>query len=196
LLLLALNQYLELMDFFTAIATRASAVRLIEPAPTREHLMRIIQAGTRAPDHGRLSPWRFVVIEGDKRGVLGDAIAEAARIANPNLNTEQLQRERDKAFRAPTIIVVTGKINRAHKIPESDQVLALGAAAENMFLAAHALGYGVMWKTGTPTIAPNVKAVLGIASEDPIVAYLYVGTTAAAGPVKEGPPIEQLVRWL
>ena len=184
------------MDFFTAIDSRASAVRITDPAPSREHVMRIIQAGTRAPDHGRLSPWRFVIIEGEKRAILGDAIAEAARLANPNLNAEQLQRERDKAFRAPTVIAVTGKINRAQKIPESDQVLALGAAAENMFLAAHALGYGVMWKTGAPTTAPNVKAALGIAVEDPIVAYLYIGTMAAAGPVKSGPPLEQLVHWL
>ena len=184
------------MDFFTAIDTRASAIRLVEPAPTREHLMRILRAGSRAPDHGRLAPWRFVVIEGDKRGLLGDAIAESARAEKPDLNAEQLQRERDKAFRAPVVIAVTGKINRAHKIPESDQLLAVGAAAENIFLAAHALGYGVMWKTGTPAFAPNVKAVLGVAPEDPIVAYLYIGTVAAPGPVKEGPPLEQLVRWL
>jgi nitroreductase len=184
------------MDLFDAIDSRASSVRLADPAPTREHIMRIIRAGTRAPDHGRLSPWRFVVIEGDKRAVLGNAIAEAARIAKPDLNSEQLQRERDKAFRAPVIIAVTGKIHRAHKVPESDQILALGAAAENMFLAAHALGYGAMWKTGAPTTAPNVKAALGIAPEDPIVAYLYIGTNAAAGQVKEGPPVEQLVRWL
>lgn len=184
------------MDFFTALDSRASAVRLAEPAPTREHIMRILGAGARAPDHGRLSPWRFVVIEGEKRAILGDAIAQAARIANPNLTAEQLQRERDKAFRAPTIIAVTGKINRAHKVPESDQTLALGAAAENMFLAAHALGYGVMWKTGAPTSAPNVKAALDVAAEDPIVAYLYIGTIAAAGPVKLGPPLEQLARWL
>lgn len=184
------------MDFFSAIESRASAVRLSDPAPTREHIMRIIKAGTRAPDHGRLTPWRFIVIEGEKRAILGDAIAEAARKDNPSLTAEQLQRERDKAFRAPTIIAVAGTLHRPHKIPESDQVLALGAAAENMFLAAHALGYGVMWKTGAPTTAPNVKAALGIASEDPIVAYLYIGTTAAAGPIKEGPPLDQLVRWL
>ncbi len=183
------------MDLMTAIDSRASAIKLIEPGPSREHLMRIMQAGARAPDHGRLTPWRFVVLEGEARDQLGNAMVEAARAASPDISDVMLQRERDKARRAPTIIVVAARVNQGHKVPEIEQVLAVGAAVQNMFLAAHALGYGVMWKTGEAAYDENVKRAMGLAAEDHIVAFLYLGTIGTKGPVKPS-SIDNLVQWL
>lgn len=182
------------MEVLEAIQTRVSATKLVAPGPTREHIGQIVAAGVRAPDHGRLRPWRFVVLEGAARAQLGDAMARLLRSKLPDATPEQLEGERNKPMRAPTIIVVAAAITKG-KIPEIEQVLAAGAAVQNMFLAANALGYGAMWKTGAAAYHASVKALLGLAPEDHIVALLYLGTAAANGPLIPV-PTDAVVRWL
>jgi len=182
------------MELLKGIESRTSAVKLSEPAPTREQLERILNAGMRAPDHGRLRPWRFVVLQGAARAKLGDAMADMLRAKVPDATPDQLNSERNKPLRAPLIVAVAAKITKG-KIPEIEQLLAAGAAAQNMFLAANALGYGVMWKTGAAAYDPQVKALLGLAAEDHIVALLYLGTATASGPLIAA-PLEGVVRWL
>jgi nitroreductase len=183
------------MDLFTAIDTRASALKLTAPAPSREHLQRIIDAGARAPDHGKLGPWRFVVLGDGTRAKLGEAMAQGLQARDDHADADALQRERNKAARAPCIVAVAAHITKPHKVPESDQVLAVGAAVQNMFLAAHALGYGAMWKTGPATYSASVKRLLGLNEDDHIVALLYLGTSGAMGP-QRAPVVEDRVRWL
>lgn len=170
------------MELLSGIESRTSALKLSAPGPTREHIEQIIHAGVRAPDHGRLRPWRFVVLEGAARERLGDAMARMLREKIPQATAEQLAAERGKVMRAPTIIVVGAKISKG-KIPDIEQVGAVAAGVQNMFLAAQALGYGVMWKTGAAAYDANVKAMFELAPEDHIVAFLYLGTTAAPGPL-------------
>ncbi|MGC3981738.1 MAG: nitroreductase [Steroidobacteraceae bacterium] len=183
------------MDLFTAIDSRASAVKLSEPAPGKAHLERIIAAGARAPDHGKLAPWRFVVLGNTARAQLGEAMAQGLLSRDPNADVDQLQRERNKAGRAPCIIAVAAHITKPHKVPEIEQVLAVGAAVENMFLTAQALGYGVMWKTGPAAYNVEVKRLLGLQDDDHIVALLYLGTVAAAGNARAA-VLDERVRWL
>lgn len=182
------------MDLLQGIETRTSALKLSAPAPTREHLEQIIRAGTRAPDHGRLRPWRFVVLESEaSRRQLGDAFADILRARIPDATPEQLDKERAKPMRAPCIIVIAARIAKG-KIPELEQIVAVGAAVQNMFLAAHALGYGAMWKTGAGAYNPEVKRSLGLLPEDHIVAFLYLGTTISPGPLVPG-AVEGSVVW-
>lgn len=183
------------MDLFTAIDTRSSAVRLKSPGPDREQLTRIMQAAVRAPDHGRIAAWRFIVLEGSGREKLGEAMVAAARRARPDLSDELAQRERDKVRRAPTIVVVAARTHRTHKVPEFEQLIAVGAAVENMFLAAHALGLGAMWKTGDAAYDESVKLALGLHSGDHIIAFLYLGTIEAQGPVKPS-SLDNIVEWV
>lgn len=165
------------MDLFEAISTRASAARLAEPGPTPEHLARILDAAGHAPDHGRLRPWRLFVLDGPARQRFTDAVVEARRGRLPEPTEEQLGIERDKISRSPTIVVVGCALVRDNpKVPEIEQVLATGAAAQNMFLAAHGLGYGVMWKTGPAAYDAGVKASLGLQAHDHIVAIMHLGT--------------------
>jgi len=172
------------MDVLTAICGRASATRLTAPAPGPDDLDRILRAGARAPDHGRLAPWRFVVLEDRGRELLANAMAAAKLHAVPDSTEHELEIERSKARRAPMIVAVAAKVDPSHKVPEIEQILAVGAAVQNMILAARALGYGTMWKTGNAAYDPIVKQALGLDSADRIVAFLYLGTAASEGPVR------------
>lgn len=183
-----------MMDLLTGIASRASAQKLTAPGPSRAHIEEILKAGVRAPDHGRLRPWRFVVLEGDARKTLGDGIANCLLAKLPSATPEQLDAERAKALRAPTIIVVAARIAKG-KIPEIEQIAAVSAAVQNMFLAAHALGYGAMWKTGAAAYDAKVKTSLGLDANDHIVALLYLGTIGAPGIVIE-PDFASSTTWL
>jgi nitroreductase len=164
------------MELFAAVQTRSSAARLAEPGPNPGDLDRLLEAAGRAPDHGRLKPWRLIVLKDATREAFTVAAAEAKRARVPAMTAEQLAAEREKMARSPTIVVVGCAVNRDQtKIPEIEQVVAVGAAAQNLFLAAHDMGYGVMWKTGAAAYDPAVKAVLGLRPDDHIVAIMHLG---------------------
>jgi nitroreductase len=165
------------MELLTAIDTRSSAVRLTQPGPTPEHLARILDAAAHAPDHGRLRPWQFIVLDGELREKFSFAAAAAKRARLPTMSEEQFAAEREKITRSPSIVVVGCSVRRLQtKIPEIEQVMAAAAAAQNLFLAAHDLGYGVMWKTGAAAYDPAVKAMVGLAADDYIVGIMHLGT--------------------
>jgi nitroreductase len=164
------------MELFAAVQTRSSAGRLTEPGPNPEDLDKLLEAAARAPDHGRLKPWRLIVLKDAVREAFTAAAAEAKRARLPALTAEQLASEREKMARSPTIVVVGCAVNREQtKVPEIEQVVAVAAAAENLFLAAHDMGYGVMWKTGAAAYDPAVKAVVGLRPDDHIVAIMHLG---------------------
>jgi len=168
------------MEAIEALTTRASAKGFGEIAPTKEHLATVLQAAVRAPDHGRLRPWRFMLIEGDQRLKLGDLLAASALRRVPGLSEGDLQRERGKALRAPLIILVACRIVPGTKIPAIEQLMAAGAAAQNILLALHALGYVSAWKTGEAAYDTEVKKSLGLAADDHIVGFVYTGGGAGA----------------
>lgn len=173
------------MDTLAAIASRASALKLAAPGPTPEQLEAILGAGVRAPDHGRLSPWRFVVLDGEGRNVLAAAMTDMRRRLSPEAEAEEAEREGLKAMRAPTIVAVAAHTAPPGKVPEIERIVAVGAAMQNMILAAHALGLGTMWKTGPAAYDVGVKKALGLAAEDHIVGFLYLGAPAAPGVPRE-----------
>ena len=166
------------MQAIDALLERRSARALTEPGPDDGTLGLMLTAATRAPDHGRLRPWRFVVIRGAARARLGELLAGHLQRAQPNASAEALERERLKSQRAPVIVVVAAHCHAAAKIPMIEQTLSAGAAAYAVMLAAPALGFGAMWKTGDASYDPVVREGLGLGPEDSIVGFLYLGTEA------------------
>src|SRR3981081_1691288 len=136
------------MQAIDVLLQRRSARALTEPAPDEGALQLIFSSAVRAPDHGRLRPWRFVVVRGGARERLGELFAAQVQRAQPQLGAEAMQRERLKALRAPLIVVIAAHCNPAVKIPLIEQTLSAGAAAHAMMLAAFALGFNALWKTG------------------------------------------------
>jgi len=163
------------MDAIEALTTRSSAKAYGDMAPTRDHIDVILQSAVRAPDHGRLRPWRFMLISGEQRRKFGDLLAASAMRRNANISAGDLQREHDKATRAPLIILVACRTVPGTKVPIIEQILAAGAAAQNILLALHNFGYAAAWKTGEAAYDPEVKKGLGLNADDHIIAFIYAG---------------------
>jgi nitroreductase len=182
------------MEAIDALTTRRSAAKFAEPAPDDETLGKILGAAMHAPDHGKLKPWRFIVLRGDARKRFGNVMADAMKKREPEAPANMLDREREKPLRAPLIVVLAAAIKEDHKIPVVEQLLAAGAAAENIMIAAHALGYGAAWKTGAPAYDAYVKETLGLEPSDAIVGFLYLGTSATMPNTLPQPELSTFVR--
>jgi nitroreductase len=184
------------MQAIDALLTRHSARTLSEPGPDEAALELMFAAAARAPDHGRLRPWRFIVIRAAARARFGEMLADHLRRTHPQADEEALQRERLKAFRAPLVVAVAARCNSAVKIPVIEQLLSAGAAAHAMMLAAFTLGFNAMWKTGGAAYDAAVKAALGLAPEDAIVGFLYLGSESGEAPRAARAEWRELVREL
>lgn len=169
------------MNALDLMLGRESALKLESPGPSAADLDLMFDCAVRAPDHGRLRPWRFVSIGEHQRGAFGDLMASSLLRRDPAAPAAAVQRERDKAFRAPVIVVVAARVRREHAIPEAEQVASACAAAQTIMLAAPALGYGAVWKTGAPAYDPAVKVALGLVADDHIAGFLYIGTKVGGG---------------
>ena len=183
------------MQAIEALLRRYSARALSEPAPDDAALGLILQSATHAPDHGRLRPWRFIVIQSDDRAQFGELLADHLRRTKGAASDEALERERQKAFRAPLIVVVAAILTTDGKIPAIEQILSAGSAAQNMLHAALALGFNAVWKTGGAAYDQQVKTALGLDSKDAIVGFLYVGTDVEGPGSLPRPDWREFVRF-
>lgn len=165
------------MDALTLLHQRSSMGKLMAPAPSGEHLEAIYQAALRAPDHKELRPWRFIEFSGEGRERLGELFAQADRAANAEIDEAALGAARLKPLRAPLVIAVIARVTPGiPKVPKVEQVVSAGCAAHGILLAAHALGYGAMWRSGSYAFDPVVRQGLGLAPDDEVVAFIYLGT--------------------
>ena len=165
------------MNALDVLLTRASSSRLAPPVPGGEGLDRILAAAAHAPDHGGLRPWRLLVISGEAGlARLADAGEASLNRREPNAGAEARARIREKLTRAPMAIVLGGHIVAGHKIPEEEQVLAVGAAGMNILNALHALGFAGKWVTGVHCADPGFAHDLGYEAGDRLFGLLMVGT--------------------
>jgi len=184
------------MDALTALHNRNSVNLLCEPGPNKQELNNIIKAGLRACDHRNLQPWQYLVIQGDARQQFGQVMADvkAASDGCP-LPPDLLTKIKTKPMRAPTIIVVVAKIQQHDKVPEIEQILSAGASAQMMMCAAHAQGFGAIWRSGSMMFRPEMLTKLGLKETDKIVGFIYVGTIKVAKPVPELAPEDFIHYW-
>ncbi|USG62326.1 nitroreductase [Sneathiella marina] len=182
------------MEAIDALLSRKSSAMLDIPAPSPDEIQILLQAATRAPDHCRLRPWKFLIIENDARKALGDVMVEALRIRDPKASDAMLEKTRGKPLRAPLIIVVIAKVEEHPKVPNVEQVLSAGAAAQNIMIAAHALGYAGIWRSGAPCFDEHVREALGATGNDQIVGFLYLGT-ASKKPILPNEPIDEYLEF-
>ena len=190
------------MDAIEVLFARRSTGRLAAPAPSEDDLSLIMRAACAAPDHEELRPWRFTVLEGDAKDRFGAVLADAyiARCAAEGIDPvpAKTEKERTKLGRAPMVIVAGAAVVDG-KVPPVEQLMAVGAACQNALLAATALGYGSMWRTGDPAYDVRVKAAVGLGPDDAIVGFLYLGSFRedSDGPPKPNEPDTDgfVTRW-
>lgn len=182
------------MDALTLLLERRSSPLLVAPAPEGAALDTILRAGTRAPDHGLLRPYRFILAAGDGLDRLATLMQEAAR--NSGQPPETIERAATLPKRAPMVMVVAA-IHRPHvSVPPLEQQLTAGCAIMAMQMAAVALGFGGIWRSGWPMFDRGLHSALGLSAEDQIVGFLYLGTPKVSPPQQpEVNPADHIV-WL
>jgi nitroreductase len=169
------------------LKTRRSVkpIELVGPGPDARELDMLLTVASRVPDHGKLTPWRFIVFEGEARLTAGETIAAVFRDSRPDATADQIEFERRRLARAPLVIAVISRAGPHVKIPEWEQVLSAGAAAMSLVLAAHALGFAASWITEWYAYDRRVLAALGVRPEERIAGFVHIGR--AAKPVEDRP---------
>ena len=171
--------------------------RLVAPGPSPAELDTILTIASRVPDHKKLAPWRFIVLEGDARARLGEVVAEACIAAEQEPPSPvRLETERTRLMRAPLVIAVVSRVTPHRSAPEWEQVLSAGAACLNLCLAANALGYGTSWITEWIAYNAAVGVALHLADNERIAGFIYVGTPTERSDERERPALAEIVsRW-
>ncbi|MCJ8191992.1 nitroreductase family protein [Sphingomicrobium aestuariivivum] len=162
---------------------------LVTPGPDSAQLARILTWASRTPDHAKLVPWRFVLIE--DRARFAD-LMEAGCRADVDCHAAKIAKFRDKAYWAPTLVALIASPVRPHKIPEWEQRLTVGAVGMNLLHAAHAHGFVGGWITGAQASMPEVVSALCGPSED-IAGFFYIGTPAQPLEERDRPDLGEIV---
>lgn len=181
----------------TRRSSSASGGLLHAPGPSPEQLTQILTAAARVPDHKKLAPWRFVIFEGDARAKFGAHLADIlqAEDATPP-SPARLELEAGRFLRAPLVVGVISRVTPVPAAPEWEQVLSAGAACQTLCLAANALGYGTNWITEWYGYSAGVRKVLGLAENERVAGFIYVGTASARLPDRDRPKLEDIVsQW-
>lgn len=165
-------------DALDLLKTRRSipAQFLAEPAPDDEQLQTLLTIASRVPDHGKLAPWRFVIVRGDNRHALGERLAALVAARAPDVSPERLAEERNRFARAPLVVAVVSRAAEHVKIPIWEQQLSAGASAMNLEIAAHAMGFAACWLTEWISYDAEASAVLGVKPGERIAALIHIGT--------------------
>ena len=170
---------------------RVSIGRLTEPAPSLDELHAIFQSALTAPDHKRLKPWKYLIVQGDSRLKFGDRMVEAARASGQSLSDEEAEKLRIKPLRAPIIIVAIVDPVEHEKVPELEQSASLAAGVENMLIATQSLGYGAYWRTGGMAFNREFHKLMGLTDNQQIMGFIYLGTPDCKTVSKPRPTVEE-----
>lgn len=175
-------------DALDVILSRVAVLpgNLREPAPSGRDLELILDAAVCAPDHGWLKPWRFLLVGGEARRNFGAVLREAYHRRRPEMDEKALERIRRYPTRIPLLIGVIAAVKES-QIPVEEQILSAGAAAQNITLAAHALGYGAMWISSMIEGDAPAHAALGLAPQERMVGWICVGSLRTAPKPKKRP---------
>jgi nitroreductase len=188
------------MSVFETIKSRRSIGKMTEQRPTRKQIERILEAATHAPNHHKVEPWKFFVLAGSARAELGTIMASslAKRLGDARNDKTQalLNKEQNKLLRSPVVLVVAAEPPHQPNVLSIENIEAVAAAVQNMLLTAEEMGLAAMWRTGDAAYDPQVKQWLGLAPEDHIVAFVYLGFPSIPKLERHPTPFEEKTTWL
>ena len=169
---------------------------LTGPGPSQDELDRLLTIAARVPDHGKLAPWRFLVIAGDARTRIGDLIATAFQSDEPAASSDRVELERGRLARAPLVVGVVSRAQPHAKIPEWEQVMSAGAVCMNLIVAANAMGFGTSWLTEWFAFDRRILDALGLAPTETMAGFIYIGRSPGPQPDRVRPNLANLVAHL
>lgn len=177
---------------------RSTPSRLLgAPGPDDAQLHTMLAAAVRVPDHGKLTPWRFLRIRGEARLALGDALARRCRERDPDAPEAVVEKDRARFSFAPEIVAVIARLTPGHKVPEQEQLLSGGAVCFSLLQAAQGLGFGAQWLTGWAAYDPEIQRLLGVGPNERILGFIHIGTPMQEAPERTRPdPAELLSEWV
>ena len=164
-----------------------------EPGPSASELRDMLEIAARAPDHGRLEPWRFIVYRDEAGRAIGEKLAIRAQEINGPTPDDQVERERNRLRRAPVAIGVVSAIKQSDKIPAWEQFLSAGAVAMNLVHAANAFGYKANWVTGWYSDDEKGRAILGLSPEERMAGIVHIGSSDREIAERPRPDIDSLI---
>ncbi len=168
-----------------------SAKTMKGPGPNADQLRKMLAAGVRVPDHGKLTPWRFIVFEGDGRARMGAILAESIA-GERDISPERVEQERNRFMRAPIVIGVVSRVREQIPIPVWEQELSAGAVCMTIVLAAHAMGFVANWITEWCAYHPQVLARIGLKPTERIAGYIYIGHPVEPLEDRPRPPVDSI----
>ncbi len=158
------------------------------PGPDEKALRTMLTIAARVPDHRRVTPFRFVIFEGDARARFGKVLRNAFAANEPEAEDQRVDCEQNRFMRAPVVIAVISSVSPAHRTPEWEQILSAGAVCQNLLLAASAHGFAAQWITEWYAYDEQVISALGLGENERIAGFIYVGT-AKEDPLERARPI-------
>ncbi len=174
-----------------------SPKRLVAPGPNEEQLHEMLTMAVAAPDHGQITPWRFVLVPAEKRGLLAEAFALALIDRDPGATLKQIEMAREKAYRAPTLMLAIAKVGEHDsQIPVEERLIALGAAIQNILLTATAMGFGSGLTSGQAMTSPRIRVLFGLEAGEMAACFANIGSTSHAKVARLRPPVESILSHL
>ncbi len=174
----------------------AAAKAMSEPGPTPEQVEMLLEIGCRVPDHGKLAPWRFILFEGTAREQAGGVLRKRWQALHPDHGEAVLKEQEGLFKRAPLVIAVVSRAAQHVKIPLWEQQLCAGAVCQNLLVGATAMGIGCQWITGWYAYDRQVLEAFGLAREEAIAGYIFLGTPAQdQGDRRRPVPASLVTRW-
>jgi nitroreductase len=181
-------------DFADRLARRRSAPAqsLIAPGPSRDEIERILTLGARTPDHGKLFPWRFVVMGPQSRADLAEQLRP---LADGRPDADKARKVLMKLTAPPlTLLVISAPVD-SQKVPVWEQQLSAGAVCMNLEHAANALGYSASWITDWYSYDAQAVALLGLQPGEQVAGFIHLGTLAEAPLERPRPDISAITTW-
>ena len=171
----------------------APSRQLGEPAPAGDELKALLHAAIRVPDHGKLVPFRLILLRGEAKRAFGERMAALSLRLHPDLPESKREKERTRYAFAPLVEAVVARIDADSQVPVIEQQLSAGCVAYNLLLGAEALGYGAQWLTGWAAYNREAAAILGLADNEQVIGFVHIGTSQIDVPDRDRPALADVL---
>lgn len=185
---------IKLIDYLK-VRRSTPVAQITGPGPSRSELEDILKLAVRVPDHGKLAPWRFVVIAGEERERLGDICLRVALSNNPQMTEDQQAIERNRFLRSPVVVAVVSSVQEHFKVPEWEQLMTAGAVCLNLIMSVNAHGYVANWLTEWVAFDQQITSEIGLSDKERIVGYVHIGSTSFPATERPRPELSDVVTW-